>query len=208
MLSRTWLLFFVFNCLASAPAVGAPKATPRPIAKPSLVAPSTKQPPRPQPKANGIRTPTLPAWKPDSEDALVEVISVSPELQGTGQFSNAINWTKRVVTVMGIGIAPERGNLTTRRTLAKAYALEDGLRQLSEAVGHVRVNGDAFVRDLTVGSEEERARINTRIRLAKIVDTYVLSDGSVEIRLQLALFGQDGLAGALLRNEPSPILFA
>jgi hypothetical protein len=138
---------------------------------------------------------------------LVEPVGTTPELHGDQQFTNTINWTKRVITVLGIGIAPDRGTLATRRTLAKSYALEDGLRQLAEVVDKVRVNADAYVRDLTVADDDIRAKVNQRIRTAKIVDTNVLPDGSVELKVQMPLFTKEGLAGAVLRDEPSPIQF-
>ena len=168
------------------------KPVPKPVAKPA---------PKAYTPAPGLRT-------QESGDALVEPVSSTPELQGDQQFTNTINWTKRVITVLGIGIAPDRGTLATRRTLAKSYALEDGLRQMAEVVDKVRVSSDAFVRDLTVADDDARGKVNQRIRAARIIDTHVLADGSVELKLQMPLYTKERLAGALLKDEPSPIQYA
>ncbi len=182
-------------------------AAPPPKGKPAAKAPAARPPAaKPAPKKKAP-TPIPGLRMQDAGDALVEPVGTTPELQGDQQFTNTINWTKRVITVLGIGIAPDRGTLATRRTLAKSYALEDGLRQMAEVVDKVRVNADAYVRDLTVSDDDIRGKVNQRIRASKIVDTHVLPDGSVELKVQMPLYTKEGLAGAVVRDEPSPIQF-
>jgi hypothetical protein len=203
MPARSYLAcFLAASFLALGPVAQPAAAAPKPTAKPPAKAPAAKPPavkkaPTPIP---GLRT-------QESGDALVEPVGTVPELQGDQQFTNTINWTKRVITVLGIGIAPDRGALQVRRTLAKSNALEDGLRQMSEVVDKVRINADAYVRDMTVADDDIRNKVNSRIRAAKIVDTHVLPDGSVELKLQVPLFTKEGLAGAVVKDEPSPIQF-
>lgn len=179
----------------------------KPEERPGARPPVSKPAARPAP-AGQAYTPSPGLRMQEAGDALIEPVGTTPELQGDQQFTNTINWTRRVITVLGIGIAPDRGTLATRRTLAKSYALEDGLRQMAEVVDKVRVNADAYVRDLTVADDDARSKVNQRIRGAKIVDTQVLPDGSVQLKLQMPLFTKEGLAGALLKDEPSPVLFA
>lgn len=201
-------LTFVALLAASLLGFQAPATAARPAPKPTAK-PAAKVAPKPAPKAAPKAATPAPGLRTqDSGDALVEPVSTTPELQGDQQFTNTINWTRRVITVLGIGIAPDRGTLATRRTLAKSYALEDGLRQMAEVVDKVRVNSDAYVRDLTVADDEARSKVNQRIRAARIIDTHVLADGSVELKLQMPLYTKEGLAGALLKDEPSPIQFA
>jgi len=198
-----------FQAPALARETNRPKPKPAAVAKPKPKPPAVAKP-KPKPTVAPKKAPTpIPGLRTqESGDALVEPVGSTPELQGDNQYTNTINWTKRVVTVLGIGIAPDRGTLATRKTLARSYALEDGLRQLSEVVDKVRVNADAYVRDLTVAEDDVRAKVNQRIRAARIIDTHVLPDGSVELKLQMSLFGKDGLAGAVVRDEPSPIQYA
>jgi hypothetical protein len=201
LLAASFLAFQPTGPVLAAPAKpGAAKPKP---AKPAAKPPAAK--PAPRPKAP---TPIPGLRVQEAGDALVEPVGTTPELQGDQQFTNTINWTKRVITVLGIGIAPDRGTLGTRRTLAKSYALEDGLRQMAEVVDKVRVNADAYVRDYTVSDDDIRAKVNQRIRASKIVDTHILADGSVELKLQMPLYTKEGLAGAVVRDEPSPIQFA
>ena len=221
MRSRTWLVallaasFLGLQAQALAKPAGQPAAKPgsgaaaKPVAAPAeQPGPAARTEPAPagtKPAAAGAITGLQ---MQQAGDALVEPVGATPELQGDQQFTNTINWTKRVITVLGIGIAPDRGTLATRRTLAKSYALEDGLRQLSEAVDKVRVNADAYVRDLTVADDDVRSKVHRTIRAAKIMDTNILPDGSVELKLQMKLYDKDGLAGALLPDERSPIVLA
>ncbi|MBU6428275.1 MAG: hypothetical protein KGR26_04645 [Cyanobacteria bacterium REEB65] len=144
----------------------------------------------------------------EKSDALVENVATTPEIGSHNAFTDTINWTKRVVTVLGVGVSPDRGTLDIRRKVAQAYALDDGMSELSELVNNVRVNGDATVADLAVSDDAIRSALDARIAAAKILDSNVLPDGSVQVTLQLPLFGHDGLAGAVLSDEPSPILFA
>lgn len=141
-------------------------------------------------------------------DALVETVASTPVLDGTRPFTDTINWTKRVITVMGIGVSPERGTLLVRRKVAEAYALDDAMRELSEVASKIRVDGDATVGDLALSDDSIQAQVNERIAQAQASDTHVLPDGSVEVTLQLPLFGENGLAGAVVANQPSPIVFA
>ncbi len=141
-------------------------------------------------------------------DALVELAGTTPSVGSESPFTDTINWTKRVITVMGIGVSPDRGALLVRRKVAQAYALDDAMRELSDIVDRIRVNGDATVDDLAVSDDDIRAAVNERIAQAQTTDTHVLPDGSVEVTVQMPLFGQDGLAGAVLHDEPSPIVFA
>lgn len=202
MLARIPASILLAACLLAQPAIAATKPVPKPAVKAPAKgkAPKPLEAPRPSPSSGSAKS--------DLGDSLVEAVGTSPELQGEGLFTNTINWTKRAITVLGIGIAPERGSLYVRKTIAQTNAREDAYRALEEAVAKVRVNADAYVRDFLVSDEETRAKIKSRIGTAKVSDTQFLPDGSVQLKLQLPLFGKDGLAGAVLRDEPSPILFA
>lgn len=106
----------------------------------------------------------------------------------------SIDWSRFVLRIKGIGVAPERGPLVQRRLMAKRTAFADGYRRLAESLDQLRVNGSAFVRDLTAVDDQTRLGINELIREARAVDTHYWADGSVEVTLELPLNGPSSLA--------------
>lgn len=106
----------------------------------------------------------------------------------------SIDWSRFVLRIKGIGMAPDRGPLAQRRLMAKRTAFADGYRRLAESLDLLRVNGSAFVRDLTAVDDQTRLGINELIRDARAVDTHYWADGSVEVTLELPLNGPGSLA--------------
>ncbi len=206
MLSRTFALVLLAATVCALPAgsaaAGGIPHRARPVARHSI--PRAKVPAR----AALRRSRGISGALDTPSDALVEIAGTTPSVGSDAPFTDTINWTKRVITVMGIGVSPDRGALLVRRKVAQAYAMDDAMRELSEIVDRIRVNGDATVDDLAVSDDNVRAAVNERIAQAQTTDTHVLPDGSVEVTLRMPLFGQDGLAGAVLHDEPSPIVFA
>lgn len=98
-----------------------------------------------------------------------------------------IDWTNLVMQIKGLGMAPERGTLAQRRLMAKRTALADGYRAMSEAIDALRVNAEAFVRDLTAVDDAARQGVNDMVRDARSSDIQYWADGSVEVTLELSL---------------------
>lgn len=98
-----------------------------------------------------------------------------------------VNWTKRTIHVTGLGFAPERGNLSQRRALAKRDAFQIAYQGIAEALDQIRVTGDASVRDLLVGDDLLKARLRELVREASPSEPKFLADGSVEVALNLPL---------------------
>ncbi len=115
----------------------------------------------------------------------------------------SIDWSRFVLRIKGIGMAPERGTLTQRRLMAKRTAFADGYRRLSESLDQLRVNGSAFVRDLTAVDDQTRLGINELVREARAVDTHYWADGSVEVTLELPLAGPSSLARVVFGPTPA-----
>jgi hypothetical protein len=116
-----------------------------------------------------------------------------------------IDWTHLWVRVTGTGMAPERGTLPQRRLFAKRTAFADGYHRLSDALDGIRVNSQAYVRDLTAVDDAARLAVNDMIREARATDTNYWADGSVEVTLQLDLGGPHGLARAVLGAQASMV---
>lgn len=115
----------------------------------------------------------------------------------------SIDWSRFVIRIKGVGMAPERGTLAQRRLMAKRTAFADGYRRLSESLDQLRVNGSAFVRDLTAVDDQTRLGINELVREARAVDTHYWADGSVEVTLELPLTGPTSLARVVFGQAPA-----
>lgn len=149
------------------------------------------------------------------------VASTSLEVSGNALIEKdddglSIDWSRFILRIKGIGMAPERGTLAQRRLMAKRTAFADGYRRLAESLDQLRVNGSAFVRDLTVVDDQTRLGINELVRDARAVDTHYWADGSVEVTLELPLSGPGSLARVVfgpaatasqsVKGKPSGIL--
>lgn len=105
-----------------------------------------------------------------------------------------IDWTRGILTLTGLGFAPDRGTLTQRQALARQTAMTDGSRRLYEAVNQLRVNGNAFVRDLTAVDQTLRDALRARLAAIPTKTVTPWPDGSIEVTLELPLWGSNSLA--------------
>ncbi|MNR89473.1 hypothetical protein D3C72_204390 [compost metagenome] len=115
-----------------------------------------------------------------------------------------IDWTRGVLTLTGLGFSPDRGTLTQRRAQAHQTALADGARRLQEAVNGLRVNGNAFVRDLTAVDESLRQSLTSLLAATPAKTVKPWPDGSVEVSLELPLWGEKSLAELMARAVELP----
>ena len=70
-----------------------------------------------------------------------------------------IDWTRGLIRATGMGLAPDRGATSLRRSLARQTAVDDGIRKLTDVVSRLRVDGNAFLRDLTAVDDELDAAV-------------------------------------------------
>jgi hypothetical protein len=112
----------------------------------------------------------------------------------------SIDWSRFVLRIKGIGMAPERGPLAQRRLMAKRTALADGYRRLSDALDAIRVSSDAHLRDLTAVDDQARLGVNDLIREARTTDVHYWADGSVEVTLEVPLSGAQSLTSVIFGN--------
>ncbi len=108
-----------------------------------------------------------------------------------------INWTEGVITVVGVGAPPDRGNLSQKQLMAERSATSDAYRQLMDAVENIRVNSDTIVRDYTMESETLKTYIKALIKGAQKIDQRYLDDGTIEVELAVKMYAAKGLSGIL-----------
>ncbi len=114
--------------------------------------------------------------------------------------NGSINWTEGVIQATGIGTPPEEfyGKPQARPMALRAAQLV-AYRKLLEVTRGVRVDSQTLVEDYTVKSDVVRTQVEGMVKGAQIVKKEYLSDGSVEVTLQVSLHA--GFAQLILPSE-------
>ena len=115
-----------------------------------------------------------------------------------------INWSKGIVQATGIGAPPEKlyGKPSARPMALRAAKL-DAYRNILEVVRGVRINSTTVVRDYAVESDVIMSKVEGMVQGAEVVKKEYLSDGTVEITLQMDLRG--GFSQLVLPEEIKPL---
>ncbi|MBC8199569.1 MAG: LPP20 family lipoprotein [Desulfobacteraceae bacterium] len=111
-----------------------------------------------------------------------------------------INWTKGVVQAKGIGAPPEKyyGKPQARPMALRAAKL-DAMRNLLEATKGVRINSTTLVKNFAITSDIIMSQVEGMVKGAQIVHQEYMSDGTVEVIIQMSLMG--GFAQLILPKE-------
>ena len=115
----------------------------------------------------------------------------------TNRSQAVTNWGNEntsYIEVVGVGL----NGYGTNRQLAKRAAVVDAYRNLAEATQGVQVDADTTVEKLTLQSDTIRTHVSALIRGAKIVGEGMNGDGSYYVKMRMPLFGNEGLASAVL----------
>lgn len=133
------------------------------------------------------------AFADDSKSSpLVETISDNAKL----------DWNKSVIKVTGNGVPPEKGSLAQKRTMAIRAARIDAYRQLLEAVNGIHVSSETVVKDFVTESDTIKTKVEGLLKnFEQVGEPRYMSDGSVEIDVQVKLFGKESLASVLMPEE-------
>lgn len=120
-------------------------------------------------------------------------------------FDEGVNWTAKSITVKGEGFAPEDAvNRDHAAGLALTAAKADAYRKLGEIINGVHVEGDKTVAGL-IETQTVRVRVEATINGAKIVGQDLLDErnGNCAVYMQVPMFGENSLAGAVLEKSPT-----
>lgn len=114
--------------------------------------------------------------------------------------NGSVNWTKGVVQAKGIGTPPEKYyGKPQARPLALRAAKLDALRNLLEATKGVRISSTTTVKDFVISSDIIMSQVQGMVKGAQIVHQEYMSDGTVEVTMQMSLMG--GFAQLILPME-------
>ncbi|TAN40082.1 MAG: hypothetical protein EPN25_08840 [Nitrospirae bacterium] len=97
-------------------------------------------------------------------------------------------WVPIKVTAKGGGAPPPNAvNAAQARLMAERAAKVDAMRNLLEQTYGVTIKSRTTVKDFITQNDTIKARVNAYIKGAKVIDTKYLSDGSVEVEMEIIL---------------------
>ncbi|MFZ5562417.1 MAG: LPP20 family lipoprotein [Thermodesulfobacteriota bacterium] len=111
--------------------------------------------------------------------------------------NGSVNWSAGVIQAKGIGAPPE--NLYGKpqaRPMALRAAQLDAYRNLLEITQGVRVNSTTLVKNFVTENDIIMTKVDGLVKGAQVVNTEYMSDGTVEVTVQMSLNGE--LAQAVL----------
>lgn len=104
--------------------------------------------------------------------------------------SGSINWSSGVIQAVGMGAPPEWAyGKPQARPMALRAAQLDAYRNLLEVVQGVRIESSTTVKNFMVTDDTIRGQVDGMIRGAQIVKKEYMSDGTVEVTLEMSLKG-------------------
>lgn len=99
-----------------------------------------------------------------------------------------VEWAPVRVTAKGGGAPPPTAvNQAQARLMAERAAKIDAMRNLLEQAYGVVIKSRTTVRDFITQNDTIRAKVEAYIKGARVTDTKYLSDGSVEIEMEVVL---------------------
>lgn len=115
-------------------------------------------------------------------------ISASEWTEKIGQ--GAVNWSAGYIEAVGIGAPPDRSiGKANARPMALRAAKVDAYRNLLEITKGVRVDSTTTVKDFTVESDVINTQVDGLVKGGVIVDQQYMSDGTVEVKVRMPLYG-------------------
>ncbi len=119
-------------------------------------------------------------------------------VQNVGE--GTINWSKGVIQGKGIGAPPEKyyGKPNARPMAIRAAKIV-ALRNILETVNGIRIDSNTVVKDFAVESDTIRSQVEGMVRGARQVDVEYMSDGTVEVMMEISMYGS--LSSVLLPEQ-------
>ncbi len=117
-----------------------------------------------------------------------EAISPNEWVEKIGQGS--VNWSAGYIEAVGIGAPPDASaGRINARPMALRAAKVDAYRNLLEMTKGVQVDASTSVRDYTVESDVVTTQVEGLVKGAYVVDQQYMSDGTVEVKMRMPLYG-------------------
>ena len=116
--------------------------------------------------------------------------------------TGTVDWVKGKIRVTGSGAPPTNPNMPAgqKRLMALRAAQLDAYRLLGEMIDGVKVDSETIVKDFVTESDIIKTEVHSFIKGAKKVKEAYLSDGTVQIELELEMYGPQSLFSKLDDN--------
>jgi len=119
------------------------------------------------------------------------IFTITAQAQLFQQVANggAIDWQSQKMNATGIGSPNPNVPLAAQRAGAIRSAKLDALRQLLETVKGMNLNSETTVRNAMVENDVIQSHVSGVVKNFKVTDTRYLSDGSVEVDVEIPVTG-------------------
>jgi hypothetical protein len=115
-------------------------------------------------------------------------ISASEWVEKIGQ--GAVNWSGGYIEALGIGAPADKSiGKANARPMALRAAKIDAYRNLLEITRGVQVDSTTTIRDFAVESDVINTQVEGLVKGAVVVNQEYMSDGTVEVRVRMPLYG-------------------
>ncbi|HXY53134.1 MAG TPA: carboxypeptidase-like regulatory domain-containing protein [Nitrospirota bacterium] len=104
-----------------------------------------------------------------------------------------VDWTTGIIRATGTGLPPPTANAIARREMAKRAALADAQRNLLKIIEQIKTGPNENLKAF-LGDTKYAQKIHGFLQGYRVTAERELSDGTVEIELELSLTGPDGLS--------------
>jgi hypothetical protein len=112
--------------------------------------------------------------------------------------SGEINWSDQVIRATGSGAPnPDAPNIAAARIGAERAAKADALRNILETIKGVRIDSETLVVNAMTQNDSIRTQVQGIVRGARAVATRYLSDGAVEVTLEIRMANPSAPADSL-----------
>ncbi|MBQ7453966.1 MAG: LPP20 family lipoprotein, partial [Selenomonadaceae bacterium] len=110
--------------------------------------------------------------------AATTILLLSGTTHATNDYVDGVDWTKRVITVTGEGVAPRDAvNYTQAKGMASKAAQADAYRKLGEMINGVHVEGETTIERMVTTQDKIQLKVAATIKGAKIINETFLTDG-------------------------------
>jgi len=102
--------------------------------------------------------------------------------------AGSINWSRLVVQTKGVG-TPNEKDKNNKTEEALAAAKQNAIHRILEVVEHIRIDSTSVIRDYADESDVILNKIESLIKDADVIKQNYLSDGTVEVIMEVSLLG-------------------
>ncbi|MGL1935819.1 MAG: hypothetical protein OCD01_12395 [Fibrobacterales bacterium] len=117
---------------------------------------------------------------------LVMVVAASAQIQSVDGVGT-VDWNKRVVTAIGIGVPNPSAPAVAARPMAIRAARQVALRNALELIKGIHINAETTVENFMVKSDVIQSQVEGYIRSFNMGDPKYMSDKSIEVTVEVPL---------------------